>query len=71
MDIDKTKQRIAAKLKEIRLNKDLTQTDVAERAGISANYYAKVERGEATPSVETLEKITNALKVRSSDVLPF
>ncbi|MCL5411920.1 MAG: helix-turn-helix transcriptional regulator [Patescibacteria group bacterium] len=62
---------IANKLKEIRLKKSLTQTDVAKKAGINSNYYSKVERGEAKPSVVTIEKITKALGITSSEILPF
>ena len=68
---DKTRLQIAHKLKEIRLRKKLTQIDVAKTARISANYYARVERAEVTPSVDTLEKITKALNIKSSDILPF
>jgi len=68
---NKTRLEIAGKLKEIRLQKNLKQTEVAQKAGLNANYYTKVERGEAKPSVETLEKILKALQVKSSDVLPF
>jgi transcriptional regulator with XRE-family HTH domain len=62
---------IAEKLKKFRLNKDLKQTDVAKKAGINSNYYAKVERGEAIPSVITLKKILGALGIKSSEVLSF
>jgi len=71
MNSGKTKLEIANRLKEVRLKKGLKQTDVAGTAGFNANYYAKVEHGEAKPSVETLEKILKAFKVRSSDILPF
>ena len=63
--------RIAEKLKAIRLSKSLTQLELAGKAGINANYYSKVERGEAVPSLATFEKILKALKVKSSDVLPY
>ena len=54
-----------------RARKDLTQAEVARRAGTNTNYYAKLERGEAVPSLMMLEKIVKALKTDSSDVLPF
>ncbi|NTU46340.1 helix-turn-helix transcriptional regulator [Candidatus Roizmanbacteria bacterium] len=68
---EKTRKEIADKFREIRLEKGLKQSDVAEKAGLNANYYAKVERGEAIPSVITLKKILEALGVKSSDVLSF
>ena len=68
---DKTSKQIAQNIRRVRLHKDLTQVDVAEKAGINSNYYAKIERGELKPSVATLEKIIKALKVKSSDIFPF
>lgn len=62
---------IAIKLKQTRQAKHLTQQEVAEKADLSTNYYARIERAEVSPSVETLEKLVKALKVKSSDILPF
>ena len=41
----------------------LTQAEVAEKAGIHFNYYARVERGEVTPRVDIVENIAKALKI--------
>ena len=49
----------------------LTQQQVADKAGIHVNYYARIERGEENPSYEALEKIIKALGIKSSGVLPF
>jgi transcriptional regulator with XRE-family HTH domain len=46
----------------------LTQEDAAERIGVSAEFYARIERGNALPSVPTLARICAALGV-SADVL--
>lgn len=67
----KTIQQIASRLKTARLDKNLTQEDLAKKAGISTNYYARLERVEVIPSVETLEKLVKALGLKSSDILPF
>lgn len=67
----KSIQSLASKLRAIRLKKDMKQVDVAEKAGIDSNYYSRVERGEAIPTVITLKKILSALKVKSSEVLGF
>jgi transcriptional regulator with XRE-family HTH domain len=68
---EKTRQDIASKLKKYRLKKGLFQTDVAKKAGLNSNFYSKVERGEAIPSVITLKKILGALGVKSSEILSF
>jgi len=62
---------ISEKLKKARLKLGLRQTDLAKKANINSNYYAKVERGEAVPTVTILKKILVALDLKSSDVLPF
>lgn len=68
---NKTRLDIASKLKKYRLQKGMKQSDVAEKAGLNSNYYSKVERGEAIPSVITLKKILGALGIKSSEVLTF
>lgn len=68
---DKTSRLIATQLRQHRRQKALTQADLAGKAGISTNYYARIERSEVAPSVEILEKLVKALGVRSSEILPF
>lgn len=71
MIAEKTNRIIANRLRKLRLAKSLYQKDLAKKAGISTNYYARVERGEVTPSVEIIAKLSKALGVKSSDILPF
>jgi transcriptional regulator with XRE-family HTH domain len=40
---------------------ELTIEDLAERAGLSSNYVAAVERGEKNPSLSTVESIAKGL----------
>ena len=68
---NKTRLEIASKLKQYRLQKGMKQSDVANKAGLNSNYYSKVERGEAIPSVITLKKVLGALGIKSSEVLTF
>jgi DNA-binding XRE family transcriptional regulator len=62
---------IGNKLKKARLGLGLRQVDLAKKAKINSNYYAKVERGEAIPTLTTLKKILKALGMKSSEILPF
>jgi len=64
-------QKIGKKLKEARLKLGLRQADVAKKADVSVNYYARIERDEENPTLETLKGILKVLKVKSSDVLSF
>lgn len=63
--------KIGKNLREVRDAKRLTQADVAQKAGISTNYYARIERGEVAISVEILEQLAKALGVKSAEILPF
>ena len=63
--------KIGKKLKETRKTLGLKQADVAKKSDISINYYARIERDEENPTLETMERILKALKVKSADILPF
>jgi transcriptional regulator with XRE-family HTH domain len=63
------RKQLAENLKRMRKEKGWKQTDVAEKAAISANYYAKIERGTINTTIDKLEKIAKALGIEPSDLL--
>lgn len=65
------KSQLGRNIKKARQKKGFTQASVANKAQVHINYYARIERGEVNPSVEILEAIVKALKVKSSDIMPF
>jgi transcriptional regulator with XRE-family HTH domain len=71
MSYKETTGHISSQLRQIRNKRGMTQSQVADKADTDVNYYAKVERGEATPSLKTFGKIVKALGAKSSDILPF
>ena len=56
-------KKLAKILKDAREKAGLTQAEVAEKAGIHFNYYARVERGEVTPRVDIVDNLARALKI--------
>jgi transcriptional regulator with XRE-family HTH domain len=61
---------IQENLKAARKRAGLTQTELAEKSGISFSYLAKLEIGaQLNPSYETLEKIATALNVGADELL--
>ena len=56
-------EKIAMRIKALRAKKDITQAELAERAGISHGYLARLETGRQDPTITTLEKLAKALKV--------
>jgi len=55
----------------VRTKAGLTQQQIADKAKMHVNYYARIERGEENPSFDTLEKIIKALGIKSKEVMPF
>lgn len=47
---------------------ELTQEDIAERIGVSVEFYARIERGTSLPSIVTFARIASALGA-SGDML--
>ena len=60
---------IGEKLLKIRKNLGLTQSEAAERAGLSDRTYADIERGTVNMRVETLLKICAAFKITPDEIL--
>lgn len=52
---------IGKSIKARRKTLRVTQTQLAELAGISVNTLYKIERGQTNPTLETLTKIANVL----------
>ena len=60
---------IGANIRKCRLSKKMRQEDLAEKANLSVTYIGMIERGEKTPSLETLVAILNAIGVSADVVL--
>lgn len=60
-----SQEEVGKRLKKAREEKDLTQLEVADKVNISVNYYARIERGEVSPSLETLKDIMRILKIKT------
>ena len=63
--VNLTHKKLGAKLKTARTNAKLTQAQVATKAGVHVNFYARLERGEVDVSYERLEGILKALGISS------
>jgi transcriptional regulator with XRE-family HTH domain len=48
---------------DLRKEKDWSQTDLANKSGVSREMIGKYERGEAVPSIEAAKKIADSLEV--------
>lgn len=65
---DKNLKDLGDKLRRARELVKLTQTEVARVTDISVNYYARIERGEVTPSLDCLKRIMEVLKIKTLNI---
>ena len=63
--------RFAARLRAKRVQAGLTQADLADRAGVAANYVSRLEAARAAPGIDTLERLADALATTVHDLLPL
>lgn len=65
------KKRFGSHLRNLRVERKLTQEELADRAGMHFTYIGQIERGLRNPSLVNLEKIAKALKIKAGELLPF
>ncbi len=61
----------AKRLKKIRENANLSQKEVAEKVGLTAQAYNNYEKRGYSPTPELLVKLATALKTTPNDLLDF
>ena len=64
--MDNIWQLVSFRLRELR--GDLTQQELATKAGVSVDVVGKIEREETKPSLETLHRLSQALQVSLGSV---
>ena len=65
------KKKFGVHLFQLRNAAGMTQARLAEITNLSVDSISRIERGERAPSLESIEKISDALKVRSSELFNF
>lgn len=64
-------RRFAGKIREVRKSKQLTQEEVAEKAGLHYSYYGHIELCRFRPSLFVAWKIAKALEVSLNEIIDF
>lgn len=58
------------RIKKIRKEKDMSISELAEKAGVAKSYLSSIERNKQTnPSIQFMEKVSVALGVSVNDLL--
>lgn len=62
---------IGERIRELRLESKLSQSELSTDAYLSKNQLGRLERGEHIPNIITLLKIAGALNVNISEIVDF
>ncbi len=63
------KEVMATNLRRMRHDRDMTQEELADRAGLSARYIGAIERADVSASVTVLGQIAEALGAEPGELL--
>ena len=69
ISMQKTVEKFGKKVREIRLERKLSQGKLAKILGVHPTYISGIERGLRNPSLITLEKIAKALNVKIDELI--
>ena len=63
-------KRFAARLREFRQDRGMTQLELARSAQVALSHLSKLESGATSPGIDLLERLALALKVQTTSLLP-
>jgi DNA-binding XRE family transcriptional regulator len=63
-------RQLGLRVRVLRTARELTQDQLADRAGLDRTYVSRLERGQHNLTVLTLLRLTQALDVPTKEVLP-
>ena len=69
-NLEKWKLFIGTRISDEREKAGLTQSQLADRTGITQSYICRLEKGEHRPTNKTLTKIATALEIPVSQLSP-
>ncbi len=70
-DREKLSYLVGMRIREYRIQRKMSQENLALTSGIHPDFLGKMERGERCPSVDTLNKVCDGLKISMSQLLDF
>lgn len=60
----------AARLRELRHSRGMTQSDLARQAHVTTSYIGRLEAGGAAPGIDLVDRLARALATTTTDLLP-
>ncbi|HEX6984271.1 MAG TPA: helix-turn-helix domain-containing protein [Planctomycetaceae bacterium] len=63
-------ERFAARLRELRRSRGMTQAELARQAKVTLSYIGKLEAGLSAPGIDLVERLADALGVPFAEMVP-
>ena len=63
-------ERFAARLRELRTSRGMTQAELAQQAQVTVSYIWKLESAGAAPGIDLIQRLAEALGTSVQDLLP-
>ena len=67
----KIEEQVGKNIQKIRKSRNLTQQELADKIDMNRAHLGHLEQGRKSPSLETIEKIAKALRVKISEIFNF
>jgi transcriptional regulator with XRE-family HTH domain len=67
---DEVVRLFAARLREVRQSRGMTQAELSRRAHVTASYIWRLESGGAAPGIDLVARLAGALGTTSHDLMP-
>ena len=65
------RKKLGVRISQLRMKAGMTQAKLSEEADLSIDSISRIERGDRAPSLESLEKVAEALGVDPAELLNF
>jgi len=62
--------RFGKRLREVRVDRGMTQVQLAEKAAVTLSYITRLENGMSAPGIDLVAKLAAALGMTAADLLP-
>ena len=62
-------KKLGENLKKIRTNKNITQTELAEKLGVDKSFVSNLENGKNNPTLSTIASLAQALGVTTKEII--
>ena len=67
--MDKISAKLGQNMKRIRTKKKMSQGDIARALGVDRGYISNIENGKKNPTLATIQKLADALKISADELL--